>query len=121
MSTINAANPRIDQTVRIFDQFYNYSANVPADEYDAVLSYFRSVFTTSEAAGNFTSSLFRVAEQTNQSAMTLLQSFQHGGQSAPEITILMAYYLNSVRSPATLLGVLTPTQPNFYAARNVRA
>jgi hypothetical protein len=119
--TVNEVNPSIDQTVRIFDQFYNYSANVPAEEYDAVLSYFKSVFTTVLAAENFTSSLFRVAEETNQSALTLLQTFQQGGQSAPEITVLMAYYLNSVRSPATLLGVLTPTQPNFYAARNVRA
>ena len=121
MPTLNEINPRIDQTVRIFDQFYNYSANVPVLEYEAVLSYFEKVFVSQEAAENFTSSLFRVAEETNQSALTLLQTFQQGGQSAPEITILMAYYLNSVRSPATLLGVLTPTQPNFYAARNVRA
>ena len=120
MPTINAANPKIDQTVRIFDAFYNYSANVPAEEYDAVLSYFRSVFTTSEAAENFTSALFRVAEETNTSAMTLLQSFQQGGQATPEITALMAYYLNSVRSSSTLLGILTPTTPNFYTARNVR-
>lgn len=121
MSTLNEVNPRIDQTVRIFDQFYNYSANVPGEEYDAVLSYFSSVFTTKSAAENFASSLFRVAEETNQSAMALLETFQQGGQSAPEITMLLAYYLNSVRSPATLLGVLTPTQPNFYSARNVRA
>jgi hypothetical protein len=121
MTTVNIANPSIDRTVRIYDEFYNYAANIPAEEYDVVLSYFKSVFTTALAAENFTSALFRVASETNQSAMTLLQSFQQGGQSAPEITILMAYYLNSVRSPATLLGVLTPTQPNFYAARNVRA
>jgi hypothetical protein len=120
MSTINTANPRIDPTVRIYDAFYNYAANIPVEEYDAVLSYFKSVFTTPLAAENFTSALFRVAEETNQSAITLLQTFQSGGQSEPEVTILMAYYLNSVRSPATLLGVLTPTQPNFYAARNVR-
>jgi hypothetical protein len=37
MSTINEVNPKIDQTVQIFDQFYNYSANVPAMEYDVVL------------------------------------------------------------------------------------
>ena len=28
MPTVNEINPSIDQTVRIFDQFYNYSANV---------------------------------------------------------------------------------------------
>jgi hypothetical protein len=118
MSTINEVNPKIDQTVQIFDQFYNYSANVPAMEYDIVLSYFRSVFTTTLAAENFTTALFRVAEESDTSALTLLQSME--GQNSVQLTISMAYYLNSIRSPATLLGVLTPTTPNFYTARNVR-
>ena len=121
MSSVNQPNLQLDQTVRIYDSFYNYSANVPVLEYEAVLSYFESVFVDKYAAENFTSSLFRVAEETNTSAMTLLQNFQAGGQSAPEITVLMAYYLNSVRSSSTLLGVLAPTTPNFYSARNVRA
>ena len=73
MSTLNEVNPKIDQTVQIFDQFYNYSANVPAMEYDIVLSYFRSVFTTTLAAENFTTALFRVAEESDTSALTLLQ------------------------------------------------
>jgi hypothetical protein len=118
MSTINEINPKIDQTVQIFDQFYNYSANVPAMEYDIVLSYFRSVFTTTLAAENFTTALFRVAEESDTSALTLLQSME--GQNSVQLTISMAYYLNSIRSPATLLGVLQPTTPNFYTARNVR-
>jgi hypothetical protein len=118
MSTINEINPKIDQTVQIFDQFYNYSANVPAMEYDIVLSYFRSVFTTTLAAENFTTALFRVAEESDTSALTKLQSME--GQNSVQLTISMAYYLNSIRSPATLLGVLTPTTPNFYTARNVR-
>jgi hypothetical protein len=121
MPSINEPNFQTDQTVRIYDAFYDYASNVPVLEYEAVLSYFQSVFTTNYAAENFTSSLFRVAEQTNTSAMTLLQSFQVSGQSAPEINSLMAYYLNSVRSSSTLLGIMTPTQPNFYSARNVRA
>jgi hypothetical protein len=120
MSSVNDINTRIDQTVRIFDSFYNYSANIPVQEYDVVLSYFESVFKTKKAAANFTASLFRVAEKTNTSAMSLLQQFQSVGQLEPEVNILMAYYLNSVRSPATLLGVLQPTTPNYYTARNVR-
>jgi hypothetical protein len=118
MSTLNEVNPKIDQTVQIFDQFYNYSANVPAMEYDIVLSYFRSVFTTTLAAENFTTALFRVAEESDTSVLTLLQSME--GQNSVQLTISMAYYLNSIRSPATLLGVLQPTTPNFYTARNVR-
>jgi hypothetical protein len=118
MSTINEVNPKIDQTVQIFDQFYNYSANVPAMEYDIVLSFFRSVFTTTLAAENFTTALFRVAEESDTPVLTLLQSME--GQNSVQLTISMAYYLNGLRSPATLLGVLQPTTPNFYTARNVR-
>jgi hypothetical protein len=120
MSTVNEINPKIDQTVRIYDQFYNYSANVPAMEYDAVLSYFKSVFKTAYAAENFTTTVFRVAQETNQNAITLLQQFESTSGTEPDINILMAYYLNSIRSPSTLFGVLAPTTPNFYTARNVR-
>ena len=48
------------------------------------------------------------------------ENFQGQNQTQPEINLLMAYYLNGVRSPATLLGVLNPTAPNYYTARNVR-
>lgn len=118
MSTINEVNLKIDQTVRVFDKFYDYSANVPAMEYDIVLSFFRSVFTTELAAENFTNALFRVAEESDTSALTLLQSME--GQNSIQLTVTMAYYLNSIRSPSTLLGVLATTTPNYYTARNVR-
>jgi hypothetical protein len=117
-TTVNYANPKLDGTVKIFDQFYAYEANVPQLQYDAVYSYFRSVFDTAEAAGNFTVSVFRISESSAIPVMTLLQEFQ--GQSAPELTLTLAYYLNSIRSNSTLLGLNAATQPNFYAARNVR-
>ena len=76
MTTVNYANTNIDQTVRVFDSFYDYDANIPAAEYDIVYSYFVSLMKTKQAAGNFTVSLFRVAEQTEISALTLLQQMQ---------------------------------------------
>ena len=118
MSTVNAINPRIDQTVRVFDQFYNYSANVPAQEYDIVLSYFKSVFKTEAQAQNFTTAIFRVAEESDTSALTILSEIQ--GLQGPELTVALAYYLNGVRSNSTLLGVLAPAVPNYWTARNVR-
>lgn len=118
-TTVNYANPKTDGTVKIFDEFYSYSASVPQDQYDAVFSYFASVFGTGEAAGNFSVSLFRISEQNQIPVMSLLQQFQ--GQSQPELTLTLAYYLNNLRSNSTLLGVNAATQPNFYVARNVRA
>ena len=118
MGSVNAINTKTDLTVQIFDRFYGYQQQVPVDAYDAVLSYFKSVFGSAEAAGNFTVSVFRISHATNIPVMTLLQEFQ--GQTAPAITLTLAYYLNGLRSSSTLLGVNVPTQPNYYVARNIR-
>ena len=64
MTTVNTTNFNIDQTVRVYDEFYSFDVNVPADEYDIVYSFFLREMTTPRAAGNFTVSLFRVAEET---------------------------------------------------------
>lgn len=116
--SINYTNYNIDQTVRVFDSFYDYDVNVPAAEYDVVYSYFLREMTDRTAAGNFTVSLFRVAENTGIPALTLLKTFEQG-ETGMSLNINMAYYLNSIRSRATLLGVGVPVTPNFYAARNV--
>jgi hypothetical protein len=50
--------------------------------------------------------------------MNLLQQFQ--GQTAPQINLTLAYYLNGIRSSSTLLGVNVPTQSNYYVAHNIR-
>ena len=117
MSTVNYANPNTDLSVRIFDNFYDYDVNIPAEEYDVVHTYFLSVMTTRQAAGNFTVSLFRVAQDTGINPLTLLKEFQ--GLNGMNLSASLAYYLNSIRSRATLLGVGTPVTPNFYQARNV--
>jgi hypothetical protein len=119
MSTVNYNNPNIDLTVRIYDKFYDYDVNVPAAEYDVVYSYFQSVMTTKQAAGNFTVSLFKVAEDTGIPPLTLLKEFQ--GLNGNNLSASLAYYLNAIRSRATLLGVGVPVVPNFYQARNVIA
>jgi len=122
MASINYTNYNIDQTVRVFDTFYDYDVNIPVGDYDVVNSYFKSVMTTKQAADNFTVSLFRVAQDTNIPPLTLLQSFQAGNTNnnpGLSLNINMAYYLNSIRNRATLLGVGIAVAPNYYAARNV--
>jgi hypothetical protein len=118
VSTVNARNPEIDQTVQIFDQFYSYDQAVSASEYDAVYSYLRSVFNTAGQAGNFTSTLFRISAASGIPAMELLQSLQ--GLAAPQITLTFAYYLNTFQSPSTMIGLQAPTVPNFYVAHNIK-
>ena len=115
--TVNYTNTNIDASVRLFDSFYNYSVDVPASEYDVVLSFFKKSMENDLAAGNMTVSLFRVSDQTKIPVLTLLDSMK--GNSGLDLTASMAYYLNTIRSNATLLGVNAQITPNFYAARTV--
>jgi hypothetical protein len=117
MATVNEYNPKIDLTVRVFDSFYDFLLEVPANEYDIVNSYFKSVFENNRIAQNFTTTLFRIANQTGTNVLTLLKELE--GQDSIQLTATLAYYLNGLRSPATLLGVNAAVVPNFWAARNV--
>ena len=117
MGTVNAINPAVDITVRVFDEFYDFAIEVDANTWDIVNSYMRSVFTTVEAAENFSTTLFRIADQTRVPVLDILAEIQ--GMETIQLTATLAYYLNGIRSPNTLLGVNEPATPNFYTARNV--
>jgi hypothetical protein len=118
MTTVNAQNLRIDQTVQIFDEFYLFRGSVPAQEYDAVFSYLRSVFKTDEQAATFASTFFRISDASQIPAMNLLNQIK--GQTQIEVTLTFAYYLNTFQSPCTMIGLNSPVTPNYYVAHNIR-
>jgi hypothetical protein len=120
MSSVNNTNYNIDLTVRVFDDFYGYEQFVDSNEWDVVLSYFKSIYTTNLAAENFATALFRVSNEQSIPVLTLLEQLQTADSGA-ELNLTLAYYLNNQRSNSTLLGTSQPVQPNYYAARNVRA
>ena len=117
MSTLNYADPQVDLTVKVFDNFYNFATEVPVDQYDVVYSYFAKVFKDKLAAQNFTVSLFLVAEYQKRPVLEILAEIE--GQDQLQLTSTLCYYLNNQRSNATLLGVNALVTPNYYAARNV--
>lgn len=117
MGSVNVINPQVDQTVRIYDEFYQFETEVDANEYDVVNSYFESVFGTDQAAANFTVTLFRIADETDTPVLTLLASIQD--MDKIKLTQTMCYYLNGLRSPTTLLGIIATSTPNYWAARNI--
>jgi hypothetical protein len=115
--TVNLANPNTDKTIKIFDTFYNFSIDVDANLYDIVYSFFASIFATKESASQFATSLFQVSETSGIPVLTLLEEMK--GQNAMQVTSTVAFYLNDIRSNATLLGVGNVTTPNVYASRNI--
>lgn len=116
-TSVNEINPKTDQTVKIFDEFYLFESQVPSNEYDVVNSFFKSVFQDEIIAANFTTTLFRAAQESQTPVLDLLQSLQ--GQNQMELTATLCYYINGLRSLSTLLGIGQVTLPNYYAARNV--
>ena len=118
----SASNPQLDNTVRIFDNFYKYEQQVNPEEYDVVFGYFKDVMTTDQAANNFTTALFRVASTSNQNVLTLLNEIKTiGTQNTLTLSAAVAYYLNASRSKSSLLGVNSPLATNKFVARNLFA
>ena len=119
MASVNNINPSIDNSVRVFDDFYGFTINVNASDFDIVNSFFKSVFTDDQAAKNLTTTFFRISQESGIPVLDLLAQVE--GQNAIDISILMAYFLNGMRSTSTLLGVNAIVTPNIYSARNVAA
>ena len=117
MSSVNTLNPKVDSTVRVFDSFYSFDIAVPVAEYNVVYGFFASVFTDPKAAADFTTSIFRVAQETNTPVLTVLD--QVADNDTVRLTANICYYLNGLRSPTTLLGINSVSLPNAFVARNV--
>lgn len=107
----------VDQTVLIFDSFYSVDLVVNSNEYDIVLSYFKSVCSTNTIAQNFTAFLFRIAQETNIPTLTLLDNIQ--GLNKLDMNRTISYYMNSFKSKTSLYGISLVPTPNQPVARNV--
>jgi hypothetical protein len=114
ISSVRAA----DQTVRIFDNFYSTKLVVPASEYDVVFSFFKGTSKSIIIAENFTSLLFRIAQEGGYSVLSLLEILK-GINNELELNKVMCYYLNTFRPRASLYGVGIVPKPNQAVLRNV--
>ncbi len=117
MALIDTSHSELDNTVRIFDAFYQTELVISADQYDIVNSYFTEVTGSKNTGSNFTAFLFRIATITGENVLTLLDQMQGTGKL--EMNALMAYYLNGLKSKTTLYGVGAMPQPNEPIQRNV--
>jgi len=118
MAKIIDQRTTLDKTIKIFDSFYAVDLTIPTDQYDIVNGFFKNVCATKNIADNFTAVLFRIAQETNIDALTLLEQLQGAG-STLKINQIIAYYLNSLKSRTSLYGVGSVPKPNQPVARNI--
>lgn len=117
MARIIDSRTQLDQTVQIFDEFYEFNLVVNGSEYDIVFSYFRGICDTTQIAGNFTVNLFRISQETQIPVLDLLSYIQ--GKTKLEINTVIAYYLNSFKSKTSMYGFGAVPQPNESVQRNI--
>lgn len=107
-----------DQTVRIFDSFYDTEIVVNGNEYDIVNGYLKEVCGNKQTAANFSAMLFKISQETNIDALTLLEKLK-GVTSKMQMNKIVAYYLNTFRSKTALYGVSSVLTPNQFIQRNI--
>jgi hypothetical protein len=117
MALIIDSRTQLDQTVRIFDEFYEFNLVVNGNEYDIVYSYFKGICDTTQIAGNFTVYLFRISQETQIPVLDLLGYLK--GKNKLEVNSVIAYYLNSFKSKASMYGFGSVPKPNESVARNI--
>jgi hypothetical protein len=114
---LDGPQTQLDNSVRVFDQYYNFQVVVDSNHYEIIYSYFTSVTNTIDTAKNFTTMLFRIANITGENPLTLLDYMQ--GSTKLQVTSLMAYYLNGLKSKTTLYGISVTPSPNQTVQRNI--
>jgi hypothetical protein len=114
---IDTPRSHLDDTVRVFDQFYNFDLQVNADQYEIVYSYFYDLNKSKDIARNFTTILFRIASITGEDVLKLLEYLT--GSTNIEVNGILIYYLNSLKSKTTLYGINVEPVPNQSVQRNI--
>ena len=109
---------QVDQTIRIFDNFYNNKLSVNAAQYDVVFSYFRGKASNEQIAANMTTVLFRIAQTGGYNVMDLLEIIK-GAPNNLQMNSVLCYYLNTFKSKTSLYGVGVIPKPNEAVQRNV--
>lgn len=109
----------VDQTIAIFDNFYNVTLTVNVAQYDVVLSFFEGISESQTIAKNFTAFLFRIAQEIDVDVMELLEQLRTISGDKIKVNRVIAYYMNSLKSKTSLYGVGVLTQPNTPVSRNI--
>lgn len=107
----------LDDTVRIFDDFYQFDLVINGAEYDIAFTFFESINDNRQISENFTVYLFRISQITGIPIIDLIQNMR--GLNKIDINKIMAYYLNSFKSKSSLYGVAQLPLPVQSVARNI--
>jgi hypothetical protein len=116
MPIIDGVNP--DKSIRVYDKFYNFDIVVNASEYDIIRSYFFDLSNNADVADNFTVMVFRIANLSDIQPLEIYKQMK-SSTTKLEVTAMMAYYLNNLKTKTSLYGIGVNPIPNQTVQRNV--
>ena len=108
----------VEQSVSIFDSFYDIAYTVNASEYDVVYSFFYGCLNNDTQAANMTAILFRIAQIGNYNIIDLLEILK-GAPNKLQMNSIICYYLNTFKTKTSLYGTGQLPVPNEAVQRNV--
>ena len=119
LTTINGPQSQLDQTVKIYDSFYNFDLVVESNQYELIYSYFLEISKSKDIARNFSTIIFRISNLTSTNPLDLLDELRN--TTGFNSNALLTYYLNSIQNKSVLYGVNLVVQPNQQVQRNIIA
>ena len=118
MARIIDSRTAIDRSVQLLDSFYSTNVKVNADQFDIVHGYFTKICSTKTIADNYTAMLFMISTQAGIDVLSLLKELKNTTNTL-QMNKTICYYLNSLKSKATMYGVGTTLKSVLPVARNI--
>lgn len=118
-NTVDAPKSNLDNTLKIFDNYYNFDMVVDASQYEIVKSYFYEVNKSESIASNFATMIFRISNITGDNPLDLIEYMKGTARTKIEANATMIFYLNAIKSKTALYGISVVPQPNDNVQRNV--
>ena len=105
------------KTLRLFGDYFDGSIQINSDEFDAVISFFKSKDYTNESAETIGYVICRQAKIDNVSALTILDKLSD--TNPQELTDIVAEILNLYRFKSSLIGRKTDNPTPDVILRNI--
>jgi hypothetical protein len=101
----------------ITDSLYTKKVPIDPNQYEIVLSFFKSVTSNLKTAKSYAQNLFDVAAYSENDVMALLATME--GKNGLQVSSIMAYYLNTFSDKTVMYGASAVVQPVAFVSRNI--
>jgi len=116
-NTLNDTIPNDRNNAYLVNHYDNTPPVLNGNDWDVVYSFFKKAMKDEKSAEEFALAIYQIGKDTNTSPLEIISTMK--GKDGLELSSILSYYMNGIRSTSTLLGVTNNQKGNFYAVRQV--